>query len=210
MTSAPDELRTVTTTATGTATGVPDLLTVQVGIATEGRSAGDVLADNNARTSTLIGALKAAGIAPADLATTSVDLGPRYDANGRIDGFRAENTLQVKLRDLDTAGAHLDTVVRIGGNDARVHGVSLGFADADALHSAARADAVRRARAQAEELAAAAGAQVGPVRSITDAVAGDGPMPFATTKLALAAAPMPIEAGTQDVTVQVQVVFDLR
>lgn len=203
--------RSVAATATGTATGVPDQLVASVGINNQGSSASDVLSENNAKTQALLDDLKKAGIDDKDVATTSVDLSPRYDDDGNITGYQATNMVRVTLRDLKTAGKRLDSVVRVGGDNARVQGISLGFDDPDELLTKARIDAVKRARAQAEEMAKAAGADLGRVRTITD-VASSPVLPYTDAYASAGAADssVPIAAGSQDLTVQVKVVFELR
>lgn len=204
-------VRTVTATAEGSATGVPDQLTANVGISNDGTSAADVLAENNAKTKALIEKLKKAGIDAKDIATTSVNLGPRYDNEGDIDGYRADNSLRITLHDLSKAGERLDDVVRVGGDSARVQSISLGFNEDDALLSKARVDAVKRAHAQAAEMAKAAGAQLGAVRTITDVVVNSSvPYEYKASAADAAGSAVPIEAGSQDLSVQVRVVYELR
>lgn len=203
--------RSVTATATGTATGVPDQLVANVGINNQGSSAADVLSENNAKTQALLDDLKKAGIDDKDVATTSVDLSPRYDDNGNITGYQATNMVRVTLRDLKTAGQRLDSLVRIGGDNARVQGISLGFNEPDALLTKARIDAVKRARTQAEEMAKAAGAGLGQVRVITDVISSPAlPYTDAYASAGAADSSVPIAAGSQDLTVQVKVVFQLK
>ena len=61
-------------------------------------------------------------------------------------------------------------------------------------------------------MAEAAGAELGSVRTITDVVGSSGPYPYAmeSASRAMADTSMPIAAGSQDLTVQVKVVFELR
>ena len=74
------------------------------------------------------------------------------------------------------------------------------------------ADAVRRAHDQAEQMAKAAGVKLGRVRSITESPASNPqPYPYAMG----AAAPMksadtPIQPGTQELTLTVNVVYDIE
>jgi uncharacterized protein YggE len=202
--------RSVSATATGTATGVPDQLVADVGISNEGASAADVLAENNMKTKALLDALDDAGIDPKDVATTSVQLGPRYGDNGEITGYQATNTVRVTLRDLDTAGAQLDDLVKVGGDSARIQSVSLGFNEDDALLTEARLDGVARAKKQAEEMAKAAGAELGDVRTIADVdTSMPSPLAYAGAEAASDSS-VPISAGSQDLTVQVRVVYELR
>lgn len=201
--------RSVTATATGGATGVPDQLTADVGIANQGASAAAVLAENNAKTQALLDQLKVAGIDDKDVETTSVELGPRFDKNGKITGYQANNMLRVTLRDLETAGERLDALVKAGGDSSRVQGISLGFADDDELLSKARVDAVKRAKAQATEMADAAGAKLGKVRTITDVAASGGYNERLASPEAGTDSAVPIAAGSQELTVQVKVVYEL-
>lgn len=200
--------RSVTATATGGAVGVPDQLTADVGIANQGASAADVLAENNAKTQALLDELKLAGIDDKDVETTSVELGPRFDDEDKITGYQANNMLRVTLRDLETAGERLDALVKAGGDSARVQGISLGFAEDDELLSKARVDAVERAKAQATEMAEAAGAKLGKVRTITD-VAGSGGFDERLAAEVATDSAVPIAAGSQELTVQVKVVYEL-
>ena len=202
--------RTVSSTATGTANGVPDNLIASVSVHTTGATAAAVLADNNTRTKALLDKLKAEGVADKDVRTTSVNIGPRYTDHGEINGYTADNQLEVTFRDLATAGAKLDGLVESAGDAAQIQSVRLGFNDDDALKSAARVDAVKRARGQAEEMAKAAGAELGAVRTITEVVGSTPHQPEVYGAAADAAAsPVPISAGSQDLTVEVRVVFDL-
>lgn len=202
--------RSVTATATGTATGVPDQLTASVGISNQGASAAAVLAENNVKTQALLDVLEVAGIDAKDVATTSVDLGPRYDNKGRINGYQANNMLRVTFKDLGTAGEQLDALVNSGGDSARVQGISLGFNDDDALLSEARVDAVKRAKVQASEMAEAAGAKLSRVRTIAD-VEVSGGFPYARGLAAEATdSSVPIATGSQELTVRVKVVYELR
>lgn len=201
-------MRTVTATAVGRAEGVPDLLTAQVGISNGGDSAAAVMADNNRLTEQLIARITELDIDVRDVATASVTLSPNYDRDGRIIGYVAGNMLDVQFRDLTTAGEKLDSLVAIGGDAARIDGISLGFDDDDSLLSAARADGIRRAQAQATEMAEAAGATVGQVLTISDVVVPDPHVPMYATMAAESRA-VPIAAGTRTLTVQVTVVYEL-
>ena len=117
----------------------------------------------------------------------------------------------ITFRSLKSAGAKLDALVKGGDNHVRINGVELGFTDADALVSTARIDAVKRAKAQATEMAEAAGAKVGTVRTIADVVPDNGyPQAYATSaRASFDAESVPIAAGSEELDVQVKVVFEL-
>jgi uncharacterized protein len=68
---------------------------------------------------------------------------------------------------------------------------------------------VRQAVTQARQLADAAGVPLGPVLSITEVTAGEPPQPAARDSAVAASAAVPVEPGTQDVSVTVEVVHAL-
>jgi uncharacterized protein len=201
---------TITTRGAGTATGTPDLLTVTLGVQTRDRSATAALDANSARATAVVDVLRAAGVAPADLQTSRLAVNPTYDQTGsRISGYEVSNMVTAKLRDLAAAGAVLDRVAGAAGDAVRVQQVGFSIDDDSPVRATARADGVRRAIAQATQLAEAAGVRLGPIRTITEQpVAQPVPYPGAPDMRAEAAA-VPIEAGSQELTVVVEVVHEI-
>jgi uncharacterized protein YggE len=86
--------------------------------------------------------------------------------------------------------------------------------DPEKFQQEARLQAIQKARAKAEVLAKAAGVTLGKVRSFSENVSNPGPypMPYAVGRDMMAesksVAPQ-VEAGSQDVTVNVSLSFDL-
>jgi uncharacterized protein YggE len=74
--------------------------------------------------------------------------------------------------------------------------------------STARGDAVKQARTKANELAKAAGLQLGDVQSISDASAPIA-VPLAASPIARAPS-VPVQPGTESLTVDVTVVFAIQ
>jgi len=89
-----------------------------------------------------------------------------------------------------------------------VEGLTFSVDDDSEARAAARGDAVRRAVAQAEEMADAAGVSLGPILSITEVAGAAPPQPFAADAAREALA-VPLQPGTQDVEVVVEVVHAL-
>jgi len=70
---------------------------------------------------------------------------------------------------------------------------------------------VKRARNQAEQLATAAGVQLGDVLTISESSPDVGPVLAAPEAAdARAASSVPIQSGSEELTVQVSVVFSIR
>lgn len=202
-------------TAQGKTARVPDLATIEAGVTTQAATAAGALADNAAQMDKVIAALKAAGVADRDIATTTVRLNPQYQ-NGdnqppTISGYQATNTVSVRFRDVAKSGAILDTLVRQGAN--QIDGPNLSLSEPDAALDEARTDAVRKARARAELYAKAAGLSVARIVSISENGEDDGGQPPRPVMFAARSAAMPktqIAAGETDVTVTVAVRFLLK
>ncbi|GAA2003540.1 SIMPL domain-containing protein [Nakamurella flavida] len=204
-------LRLITTLGTGQATGVPDIVTVTLGVQTAAATAQAALDDNNQRSAGLLTALKAQGVADADIQTNQVSVQPSYDQAGGITGYQVSNMVTATIRPLASAGAVLDAVTQATGDAIRIQWIALSIDDDTPVRAQARADAVVKAKAQAEQLAAAAGVTLGPVFSVVETpLNGGGAYQSYAASSAAAGSPVPIEAGTQDVSVQVQVAFEMR
>ncbi|MCU1355679.1 MAG: lipoprotein [Acidimicrobiales bacterium] len=203
--------RTVTVTATGSSKGVPDSMIVDVTITSGGASAAEVLHDNNARTHKVLDQLRMTAVDDKDVSTQSLDIGPTYDKKGKITGYIAHNSLEITFRSLNSAGTKLDYLVAGGDNHVRVGGFRLGFQDDDELVSTARIDAVKRAKAQAEQMAKAAGTDLGEARTITEVNVQNFSSRTALTTydVGAQASSVPIAPGSQKLNVQVKVVFQL-
>ena len=198
----------ITTRGVGTVAGTPDTLTVVLGVTTRAASAADALTDDNARTTALLAVLRTHGVAEKDLRTSGLSIAPTLAADGRITGYEVTNEVTATLHDLAGAGALVDAAARSAGDAVRVQRIGFGIADDAQPGARARADAVGQAVTQARQLADAAHVSLGPILSITEVTGGQPPVPAAQDS-AGAAATIPIEPGTQDVSVTVEVVHAL-
>ena len=200
--------RTITGTATGKIEGVPDTLTITLGVESHAASAQEAMAQNADRSNKVIMALVASGLAEKDLQTTQLSLSPTYDKYSRINGYSVSNVVTAKIHDVRGGGKYVDAAVAQAGNDIRVQGITLSIEDTGRLVAAARADAVTRAGAQARQLARAADVRLGGVEKITERRPDSfGTFGVQSLRADAAALPVPIEPGTQELSVDVTVVF---
>lgn len=191
----------------------PDLAVITLGVSKEAKEAGEAMALVSEDMFAVVQELRAVGIADKDLQTQQISLQPvwsnggSYNSSGerRITGFLAANTVNLRVRDLDQLGEVLDRVLRAGAN--QFQGLRFDVADHALLQDQMRASAVADARHKAEQLAAAAGVTLGPVRTITDQDHGGG-RPMMAMEMSRSGG-MPIEAGELSFSHNVQVVFDL-
>lgn len=204
--------RTVSVSATGQVAAEPDTARISSGVVSEAATAREALARNSAAMAKLIDGLKSAGVEPKDIQTSSFHVEPRY-TNPRdgqaavIDGYRVVNQVEVLARDLSKLGQLLDSLVASGAN--QMGGLSFEVSKAETLKDEARKAAMANARRRAELFAAAAGASLGEVITISEEVAMSGPRPFgAAREVAMKA--VPIEAGTEMLEARVTVTWALK
>jgi uncharacterized protein YggE len=201
---------TIAVTGHGKVEGTPDLATVTLGVETRDPSAQAALARNNDEAQKLIDTLKSKGVAEKDIQTSNLGINPNFDKDGHITDYTVSNTVTVKLRDMAKAGETIDAAAGAVGNDVRMQGVMFSIDDTSALVAKARTDAVKQALAEGHQLADAAQVQLGAIQKIDD-TATNKPYPLmfngADATSALHAAAVPIQTGTQELTVDVTVVF---
>jgi hypothetical protein len=194
----------------GTVTGNPDVLTVVLGVQTQGPSANTTLKANNQQAKALIDMLRSKGVAETDIQTSQLSVNPSYNpGTGRIAGYEVTNQVTVRLHDIGAAGTIIDAAGDAAGDAIRVQQLSFAIDDDSAMRARARADAVKQAQAQAKQLADAAGVRLGRIRSITESSAAQPPSPMYRQSMDAAAASVPIQPGTQKLTVSVDVVYEI-
>jgi uncharacterized protein len=200
----------LTVHGTGRVTGRPDLFTVQLGVETRAATASDALHDNSARATALVAVLHDHGVADKDVQTSQLSIEPVFDNRGRlVTGYQVDDVVTAKLRDTARAGALIDASAAAVGDAIRLQSVGFGIDDTGPLLAQARRQAVADARARAEQLAGAAGVHIAGVHSISESSpAAPQPVPFARAEAGAVAA-TPVEVGSQELTVAVDVVYDL-
>lgn len=207
MTEPLEPKRSVTVAGVGRAAGVPDLLRLQCGAEAEASSAEEALDRCSAGLSRMRDVLSAAGVAAEDLVSTGLSL--YHDAHRAR--FTARLGLRATVRDVSGAGRLVTDVVRAGGDAARLDSVLFEHSDPTALDQQARAAAFAEARARAAQYAELAGASLGVVLAVEEALSSPGVVPrMARMSFAAAeASSVPIEPGTSEVQVRVEVRWEL-
>ncbi len=161
--------RILTVNGTGMVTLTPDIAYASIGVQTKDPSVGSAVRANNATTQAVINAIKSFGVEEKDITTTnfSVWLNERYDDKGNVveQTYIVQNTVQVKVRNLNVLGDLLDAAIQAGANS--IYSIFFDVEDRTEAINKARALAIESARKQAEELAKAAGVTLGEVQSIS-------------------------------------------
>jgi uncharacterized protein len=214
--SAQAPQRTMNVNGAGLVYLTPDIAYINVGVHTEMPTASEAVTESNAQTTKVIAALTKAGIDPKDIRTTNFSIWPsqQYAPDGTVSGtvYMVDNTVYVTVRKLDKLGDLLDTVVKAGANS--INSIQFDVADKTAAMKEARAEAVKNAKEQAQELADAAGVTLGQITNIAFYDSVPSPVVDAFGKgggaLASADVAVPIQPGQMTLTVTVSVTYELK
>jgi uncharacterized protein YggE len=199
----------ITVTGTGTVTGTPDQLVLSMGVQTNASSVSIALRQANEAASRVIRSLKAGGVRGADIQTSGLSIQPNFTDGSQVPvGYGVSEQLTATLRDLRKAGSQIQRAANAGGNATTVNGVSLNLADTSHLLASARAAAVRDAQAKASQFARGLSRPLGRVISVSDQ-SQVFPYPEFTgmSPMAKSASSVPVSPGSQQVSVQITVVY---
>lgn len=200
----------ITVTGVGTVTGTPNQLLLSMGVSVNGASVSSALGQSNQTVRNVTAALRAGGVAGRDIQTSDLYISPNYQGNSQVPvSYNVTESLTATLNNLSLAGGQIQAAVHAGGNAVTVDGVSLNLTDTGKLLAAARAAAVRDARAKAAQFAAALGEPLGPVISITPEQQ-ISPIYYGVNGAAVPsakAAAVPISPGRQQVSISITVVY---
>jgi len=207
---------TLSLSATGEVSLVPDQATVSAGVVTQGDSAAEAVRANAQAMSRVFAELRRAGVAERDMQTSQLSVNPiyeRYDRNGsreqRITGYEARNTVSAMVRDIDDVGDVIDAVFEAGANT--LDGVSFSSSEADEARNEARRRAVAELTALRDLYAEAAGFQVVRLMSLSENSGGGRIMVMASRAEAFAAdAATPVAAGELTISATVSAVWEIE
>jgi uncharacterized protein YggE len=205
----------ITVMAQGKATAKPDLAMITIGVETRNAEARVAASENDERMADVMAAIVELGVAEEDVQTVDYSVRAEIDWEDdeqRVIGYVVDNSVVVKLREVDKAGDVLDAATGAGANN--IYGIRFTFDDPTALREEARADAMAQARDKAEALAQLAGVGLGKPRYINESFTESPPYYlepiYATAERAMGGGATPVQPGELEVSVQVQVTFDIR
>ncbi|MCC6315856.1 MAG: SIMPL domain-containing protein [Thermomicrobiales bacterium] len=205
---------TISVAGTGTVNVPPDTASVTLGIDVIRPDLADAQTEASRQATAIIEAVQAQGVAIEDIQTSnfSVNVMRDYSSDGdptQVTGFEVMNQVNVTIRDISNVGPTLDAVIAAGANS--IWGVNFFIDDPRPFEAQARTAAVDDATETARQLAEAAGGTLGRVIAVSEDVGGAAPMPVFGRGGGMAAAEMatPIEAGSSQVSVTVQMTFAL-
>lgn len=204
--------RTLSVTGTAQAALTPDIAYINIGVHSENVDAKEAVASNNASAQSVKDALKGQGVDAKDILTTNFSIYPQdvYGPDGQKTGskFVVDNTVYVTLRDLTKIGDILGAAVSAGANS--INGITFDVADKTPYLAQARKAAVDNANLQAQDLAKAAGVELGPVQTLSYYNNYASPVAMDMKAVGGGGASVPVSAGQMTVTVDVNVVYEIK
>ena len=200
----------VTASAVGEAEVTPDRARISIGVHTQAPTAADASARNSRLQRAIIDTLRAMGIPQERITTSGYNVYPEQvyeqaNRRSRIVAYNVQNTVNVDVHQVEQVGRLLDATLSKGAN--LVSSLSFYSSQAEETRRRALADAVGRARRDADAMARAAGGQLGDLLELSTGFV-ERPRPMlemaqARDLAGAAAAPTPISQGTQTISASV-------
>lgn len=199
---------TITMTAHGEVTVIPDRAQISLGVQSRAVSATAAATENARKQDSVIAGLRSIGIRDSQISTESYSVTPetRYDKDGQAPhtvSYLVANTVRVDISDLRLVGKIIDMSLDHGANQVS----SIGFFSSQRQRAVetAVAAAVSSAKSQATAMAVAAGGRLGPLLQLSNDGQDQQPQPQGVFRaMAANSAPeTPILAGQQTVTATV-------
>jgi uncharacterized protein YggE len=163
-----DSSRTVNVSGTAIVNVPPDRALIQLGVESNGVTPSDVEAANAIAIQRVIKAIESLGIASKDIVTDRYIINPLYDSYDSlyIKGYRIDNIVAVTLRDVEKTSQVIVKALESGAN--QVINVELYTSELRKYRDQAREMAMVAAKEKAQDLAAAAGADIGCILNINE------------------------------------------
>lgn len=167
----------------------PDIATVSFGVQATDKDVKSAQTKVEAIVSKAVGSLATVGVDKKDVQTTYYNANPQYEwskcvdincvNNQKLVGYQVNETITVKIRNLDKVSDVLGVVGAAGVSD--IQGPNFDIEDRDALMQKAREEAIKEAKDRAKVLANDLGVNLGRIVQFYDNSSG-GPMPYYATK----------------------------
>jgi uncharacterized protein YggE len=204
----------------GIAYGSPDVADIDIGVQAQARDVSEARGQAAQTMDAVNKAIKANGVADADIRTTQFSVDPRYSsgpppANTQtIVGYTVTNVVTVRIRKLDTVGKVVDDATAAGGNNTVIRRMQFGILDQTKLQAEARMLAVKDARDRGDKLAQLNNVKLGKPQQINESLSGGGPIPLAAPQTGASVArsdfQTTIETGQLRVVVNVSISYTIE
>ncbi len=210
-TSRTDELAVV---GEGKIDIVPDTAYVNAGISVRNAATAEEAKKGiDSVNNKIIQQLKSLGFKSTDIKTTNYSISPNYSTESStkstVQGYDANASLNVKIRNTELVSKVIETMVQAGAND--VSQAYYAVDDPNKYREQARKKAIQNAKEQAQKLASDLGINLGKVTNIIESNPQPLPLVQGFRQRAMATADSSsaqVEPGTQTITSEVTLYFE--
>jgi len=214
--------RTIQVSAEGKIKAIPDVSKITAGVEITKATSDEAQKEASTKISAIIDVIKAKGVAEKDIQTQSISVNPAYDYSAsysnntpKISGYIGSGVITITVRDVNIAQEIV--VAATSGGATTVYGPQLTFSDEKLVEikEQAQTEAVKNARAKADNLAKASGVKVGKVVMISESDLSGRYYPMMDSAAAVSTAGSTksvnsIQPGENDISVTVNVTFGLK
>ncbi len=204
----------------GTVYATPNLVQVSLSVITEEKKVGDALKGNSEKSSAIIEFLKEQGISETDIKTTYFNVSPLYEwhkdtldvySTGTrvLVGYEANQTIEVKIRDIEKVSSIIEGSVDVGANE--VSDLRFIVENEEAFKTQARTKAIIDAKAEASQTAQTLGVKLGDIVSFTESsyIPVSYDLKSSVIGMGEVAAPS-VALGENKIEVTVNIVFEIK
>jgi uncharacterized protein YggE len=205
---------TVTFTGEGKVLAKPDVAMVDFAIVTDAKDSKTAQDKNSAKSKTVVEFLKKQGIEEKDIKTSGYNIYPQYSYprydKPEIQGYTVNQTIQVKIRNLENVSKVLDGVVAAGVN--QVNNLQFTIDEPEKLKAEARSKAIIAAKAKADELKGQIGLKLGRIVNFSENIGGYAvPMMYAKSMEGGVGGGGPtVPSGENEITVNVTITYQIK
>ncbi len=218
---------TITVNGDGQATLLPDVAHVSFTIQNTAKAVADAQSATTKQADAVLAFVKGQGVADKDVKTLAYNISPQYpypnpctrgalcpvysDNTPKIVGYEVSESVQVTVRDLTSVGALLGGLGKLSVQN--VSGPDFTLDDTTAGYTAARADAIAKAKTQAMLLASQLGVRLGKIVNFSESsVAYPRPMYAAASGMmsARAEAAPAVPVGENTYNASVSITYEIR
>ncbi|MCL2150165.1 MAG: SIMPL domain-containing protein [Dehalococcoidia bacterium] len=209
----------ISVSGVGTVVVVRDLAILNIGVQTQSSTVAEAQQEAAVAMTEVMAALKASGVADKDITTSGYSVYPVYNYMSDaaiIIGYTVSNSITVKIRHIEDAGNIIDEAALAGGDALRINNIYFTVDNPEQYNDIARERAMADALTRAGQLAKLGGVELGKPAYITES-GGYSSLPpvvyYETATVSGGAGDRyttPISSGESELTVYVQVVYNIQ
>lgn len=207
----------ITVTGTGEVYATPDIGLVDIAVKTQKKDVASATDENSTKMNAIIDYLKNNNVDEKDIKTVNFNINPvySYDRSGvrHLDGYKINQTLEVKIRDLTKVGDIISNATTLGAND--ISSLSFIVDNDEQVKEQAKSLAIADAKSKAKNLETALGIKLGKIINFSE---GTYPSPVYDTAYGLGGAQMKeaslivptIQTGQNKITSTVTITYSIK